>query len=290
MLIDAHAHVNFNAYKDDAPEVIRRALDNDIWMINIGSQSSTSERAVKIAEQYPEGVYACVGLHPMHLFSAEVDEQEAGANFITREENFNHDFYYQLGQHPKTVGIGECGLDYYYLKIQGAEFEAVKSKQKQVFIQHIELANELGLPLMLHCRGSKDNPEDAYLDMLEILKEQQKMTGITGMIHCFGSTSEIAQKFVDLNFCVGFTGIVTFSNAKELQQVARELSLKNIITETDCPYLAPQPMRGKRNEPMYVKYVAEKIADLKQCAIAEVENQIFGNALRIFKKISPQTI
>lgn len=305
MLIDAHAHLNFNVYKDDAPEVIRRALDNNTWLINAGSQFSTSKRAVEIAEQYDKGVYACVGLHPIHLSDLPVDEEEV--QFQPRAEKFDYEAYFKLASHPKVVGIGEIGLDYFHLESAPAEkIEEMKEQQKQTFIQQIKLASDLCLPLMLHCRGGKQNPEDAYWDMLEILKSplhpplskgeidepspfqkgRIKEGFSRGVLHCFTSTLEIAQAFVNLGFCVGFTGIVTFPSAKQVQEVARQLPLEKIITETDCPYLAPAPMRGKRNEPLFVKYVAAKIAELKKLPVEEVEKTTFENTLRVFSKIT----
>ncbi|MDP3244063.1 MAG: TatD family hydrolase [bacterium] len=307
MIIDAHAHVNFNAYKKDAPEVIRRALDNNTWLINAGSQITTSERAVEIANQYPQGVYACVGLHPIHLSDFSVDEDEHDVHFKPRQEKFDYDAYYKLAQNKKVVGIGEIGLDFFHLdSAPPDQLENLKKQQKEIFIKQIDLAREVGLPLMLHCRGSRKNPEDAYWEMLEILREEKSLSnspfakgrelilspfrkggqwGISGVIHCFTSTLEIAKAFIDLGFCVGFTGIVTYSNAKDVQKVATELPLEKIIIETDCPYLAPQPVRGQRNEPLYVKHVAEKIATLKKFPLAEVEKTTFENTLRVFSKI-----
>lgn len=298
--MDAHAHVNFNAFKKDASEVIRRALDSGVWLNNVGSQITTSERAVEIANQYPQGVYACVGLHPIHLSDFSVDEDEHDVHFKPRQEKFNYDAYYKLAQNKKVVGIGEVGLDFFHLDFASPDqLENLKKQQKEIFIKQIELAQEVGLPLMLHCRGSKKNPEDAYWEMIEILKNESgglrpslsrrdsvsKSRGLTGVIHCFTSTLEIAKAFIDLGFCVGFTGIVTYPNAKEVQKVAAELPLEKIIIETDCPYLAPQPVRGERNEPLYVKHVMEKIAEQKKLPVEEVEKATFENTMRVFSRI-----
>jgi TatD DNase family protein len=294
MIFDAHAHVNFNAFKDDAPEVIRRALDNEVWLINVGSQSSTSQRAVEIAEKYEKGVYACVGLHPIHLTSLVVDEKEIGVHFQSREEEFNSQFYSRLAQSQKVVGIGEVGLDYYYFDQQlETSLDNFKRKQKEIFKEQLSLADQLGLPVVLHCRGSKKEPEDAYWEMLEILKEKisagkkslRQSEEIGGVIHCFTSSWEIGQKFIDLGFYIGFTGIITFPTASLLQETVRRLPLECLLIETDCPYLSPQAVRGKRNEPLYVKYVAEKIAEIKKLPVKEVEQITFKNTLKVFKKI-----
>jgi TatD DNase family protein len=278
MLIDSHSHVNFNTFKDDHDEVIKRALDKNIWLINVGSQYSTSERAVKIAENYPTGVFAAIGLHPIHLEKGMVNEEET--QFKTVKEDFILENYRLLARQPKVVAIGETGLDYYRLNITNQSEKEIKDKQKKVFREHLILANELNLPLILHCRGSKDNPKDAYEEMLEILAEQKDLRGV---IHCFGSSLEIAQRFFDLGFYIGFTGIITFEKANKLQEVVKNLPLEKILIETDCPYLAPEPYRGKRNEPMYVEFVARKIADIKKIEFKEVANITVKNTIKLFR-------
>lgn len=326
MLIDTHAHINFRAFEEDRHETIKRTLESGVWMINIGSQNTTSQRAVEIAEKYKEGVYACVGLHPVHLAETVIDEAEVGVHFASREEEFSYEFYRNLARSPKVVGIGECGLEYYHLSSKSSidnqqedsrRLTDLRAKQKQVFITHIKLADEIGLPLALHCRGSKENPQDAYWEMLEILKKHQGLSvrggpkvfrttkksrqsngssrspygslariDIRGVIHCFGSTLEIAKQFIDLGFYIGFTGIITFPNAERLREIVSKVPLERVLIETDCPYLAPQPARGKRNEPLFVKYVAEKIAEIKKLPVREVEKITFENALRVFKRIT----
>jgi TatD DNase family protein len=278
MLIDSHSHVNFNAFKEDHDEVIKRALDKNIWLINVGSQYSTSERAVKIAENYPNGVFAAVGLHPIHLEEGMVDEEEA--QFKTVQEDFILENYRLLARQSKVVAIGETGLDYYRLDVANRSEKEIKDRQKKVFREQLVLANELNLPLIFHCRGSKENPEDAYKEMLEILSEHK---GLKGVIHCFGSTLEIAQKFIDLGFYIGFTGIITFEKAQKLQEVVKNLPLEKILVETDCPYLAPEPYRGKRNEPMYVEFVARKIAEIKGTDFDKVADVTTRNVKELFK-------
>jgi len=283
MLIDTHAHINFNAFKDDGGEVIKRTLAQNIWMINVGSQFDTSKRAVEYAQKYPNGVFAAVGLHPIHLEETEIDEEEI--HFKTRKEEFNPVNYRVLARQPRVVALGETGLDYYRIrgeegKENKGEERKAKEKQRRVFIEHIDLAEELRLPLILHCRGSKENPNDAYLEILEILSLKKAKRGV---IHCFSANLEIAQKFIDLGFYIGFTGIITFEKTTKLQEVVRDLPMEKILIETDCPYLAPEPYRGKRNEPLYVEFVARKIAEIKKINFEEVAEMTTRNARELFK-------
>lgn len=282
-LYDTHAHVQFNAFKDDGHAVIRRALDAGVWMNLVGSQIDTSRRAIEYAEQYPEGVYALIALHPIHLFSTHVDEDEI--QFKSREETFDPAVYRELAKSKKVVGIGECGLDYYriddYTKIELHGHDApsptipvgeLKERQKKVFRQHIELALELNLPLEIHCR-------DAYDDVYDIVKEYPKLRAI---MHCYLGTVEQAKKFLDIGFYISFSGIVTFKNAKELHAVAQMVPLDRMVIETDCPYLTPEPYRGKRNEPAYVEWTAKKIVDLKSVTFDEVTRATTTNARKFF--------
>src|SRR3989338_926985 len=292
MLIDYHAHVNFNAYKDDADEVIKRALESGVFMVLVGSQIDTSRRAVEMAAKYEKGVWASVGLHPIHLEQMEVDEEES--HFATRAEVFDTAAYRELAQHEKVVAIGECGLDYYHTPSpqsspsgRGQGEGGWRQKQHTTLRKHLDLADELDLPLILHCRGSAKDPEDAYRDMLAILREYVEAGKIVrhGSIHCFVSTLPIAREFVDLGFHVGFTGVITFPKAEKYAEVIRGIPLERILVETDCPYLTPVPYRGKRNEPLFVRYVAEKVAEIKKLVKHAVENQLFANTMKVFNKI-----
>ncbi|MDO8581604.1 MAG: TatD family hydrolase [bacterium] len=283
-LYDTHAHVQFNAFKDDGHAVIARALAAGVWMNLVGSQIDTSKRAIEYAEQYPEGVYALIALHPIHLFSTHVDEDEI--QFKSREETFDPAVYRELAKSKKVVGIGECGLDYYrlddYTKVSEHSHDApfitertaeVKKRQKEVFLQHIELAIELNLPIEIHCR-------EAYDDVYEIVKKYPKLRAI---MHCYLGDAVQAKKFLELGFLLSFSGIVTFKNAKALQEIARTTPLDRIVVETDCPYLTPEPHRGQRNEPAYVEWTAKKIADLKGATLDEVARATTANARKFFK-------
>ena len=283
MLIDTHAHLNFNAYKDDADEVIRRSLTNNTWMINVGSNYETSKRAVEMAERYGrslpagrQGVFAAVGLHPIHLaegiFKTKIDKEEI--EFATKEEEFNYEKYKELAKSPKVVAIGEIGLDYYYRPKTKIKLGAFKEKQKEVFLKQLNLAEELNLPTILHCRSAHD-------EMIEILNTKYKMqdTRLRGVIHCFTGTQEQAEKYLGMGFFLGLNGIIF---KLDLDEIIKKTPLDKILIETDCPYLTPAPMEG-RNEPLYVKYVAERIATIKNLSLEEIAEITTRNAKELFK-------
>src|SRR3989338_4144169 len=207
-LIDTHTHINFNAFKDDGDAVVSRALDAGTWIVNVGSQIDTSRRAIEYAQRHKEGVLAIVGLHPIHLFSQHIDEEEFG--FESRQEQFDYEAYKKLAKHPKVVGIGECGLEYFRLP-EGREDE-VKKIQQEIFIQQINLAIELKKPLMIHSR-------DAYRDIYDILKQFRfQVSGFRFqniVIHSFIGNWEEAEKFLELGCFIGFNGIITYKPRKE---------------------------------------------------------------------------
>jgi TatD DNase family protein len=277
--IDIHSHINLNAFKGDYKEVIERAHDSDTWVINVGTQIDTSRRAVEIANEYEEGVYAIVGLHPVHTSASYHDEQEfstAGdppvSGFTSRGEVFDKDAYRELLKNPKVVGIGECGLDYYRCT------DETIAKQKQAFIAQIELANEFNKPLMLHIRNNKQDAEhNAYVDAIELLKQYAQ---VKGDVHFFAGTVEEAQMYLDFGFTLSFTGVLTFTH--DYNEVIRITPLDMLMAETDAPYVAPVPHRGKRNEPVYVSEVAKKIAQIKGLGEEEVAKALVLNAKRVF--------
>ncbi|MFA4936908.1 MAG: TatD family hydrolase [Patescibacteria group bacterium] len=277
MLIDTHCHLNFNAFKNDTDEVIKRAHRAGVTcIINLGSQWDTSERAVKLAQEH-DNLYAAIGLHPIHLFEQEVDEEEI--YFKTRAEVFNPSRYSALarGSGSKVVAIGECGLDYYRFP-DGVDKTEVKTKQQELFRQHITLADELNLPVIIHCR-------EAYDDLLMILKQELDKGRLSkkGVAHCFLGTQEQAKQFLDLGFLLSFTGIITFKNASPgLLKVVKETPIDRIMVETDAPYLAPQAYRGTRNEPAYIVEVAKKIAELKNISLDELARVTTQNARNLF--------
>lgn len=265
--IDIHAHVNFKVFEEDQDIIVRRALDGGTWFFNVGTQIDTSRAAIKMAHRYEEGVYAIVGLHPIHTGKSFHDKDELGDEgeaFTSRGEVFNKNIYRELVKDPKVIAIGECGLDYYRMESESIE------KQKKAFIKQIELANEIKKPLMLHIR-------DAYADALQILKEHAKVKGV---VHFFVGTPEEAKGFLDFGFMLSFTGVLTFTH--DYDEVVRNIPLNMILSDTDSPYIAPVPHRGKRNEPSFVKEIVKKIAEIKNLPEEEVSRAIVINAKHLF--------
>ncbi len=283
MYFDTHTHVNFAAYKDDAQDVILRALDQQTWMINVGTQSATSAQSVAMAQKFPTGVFAAIGLHPVHTWQQMLDEEES--HFKSRAEVFIAEDYEKLLD-KKVVAVGECGLDYFRLPQEFKE-DAIK-KQKEAFISQIKFAKKHGLPVIIHCRDLPATPASglarragAYEDVLEILKSDY--VGGFGVIHSFTDTWETAKKFIDIGFYVALNGILTFDKTGKLAEVAQNIPIDRLLIETDAPYLTPPPYRGKRNEPSYVKYVAEKVAVVRNMKAEEVGQITYENACKLFR-------
>jgi len=280
MLIDTHAHLNFNGYKGDFEEVIKRTLDNNVWVINVGSQYETSKKAVEIAEKYPEGIFAAIGLHPIHLETGLVkiknDEEEVEVN--TKEEVFDYEKYKELARSPKVVAIGEIGLDYYYRPKTKRKLELFKEKQKKALLKQLELAKELNLPVIFHCRM-------AHQDLIEVLNSKFKIqkSKIAGVIHCFTGTWEQAGQYLEMGLYLGFNGIIFKSiEGIDFKENIKKTPLDKILIETDCPYLAPPPFLNQRNEPLFVKYIAEKIAKIKDLGYEKISEITTENAKKLF--------
>jgi len=281
MLIDTHTHVTFHEFKGESEEVVSRALEQEIWLVNIGTKLETSQAAIELAEKFEEGVYASIGIHPIHLI-ADITESASfeghQSSFTTKKQTFNYDEFKKLAQSSsKVVAIGETGLDYY--RLGDKNLEEVRKVQTEVFRQSIRLAKELNLALVVHGRGEADKPYAVYDEIIQIIKEEKISRG---SFHCFGGTLEQAREIVELGFNIGVTGIVTFKNAQVLQTIVKSIPLENIVIETDAPYLAPDPYRGKRNEPSYVSYVAAKIAELREIPLEKVMEETTVNARRMY--------
>jgi len=257
MLFDSHAHVNFEGFSDDWKETLDYCRKSNIWVTNVGSQMDTSRRAVEIASLYDEGVYASVGLHPTHAHRHPFD---------------GNDLLFLAKTSKKVVAIGECGIDFYH------SIEYFR-EQKEIFISQIRIAKETGLPLIVHGRNDKEQKQNSYQEIIRILKKEQAKNGV---IHCFGGTTKEADEFLRLGFYIGFTGIITFPGAKEIQNMAGSVPLDAILIETDCPYLAPQEHRGEKNYPQYVEYVAKKIAEIKGASFESVALATFENARKLY--------
>jgi TatD DNase family protein len=271
--IDIHTHVNIAAFNDDWKEVIERARIGGVALINVGTQIDTSKRAIEIAEAIEDGVYATIGIHPVHTKKSYHDPKELGEEskgFTSRGEHFDISKYREMAENPKVVAIGECGLDYFRID------KDTKEKQEEAFIGQIELANELGKPLMLHIRPSEKSM-DAYEDALEVIKRHAK---VRGNVHFFAGTYEIAKKFWEIGFSTSFTGVITF--ADQYDEVVKNAPLEMLHGETDAPYVAPKPYRGQRNEPLYVKEVYKRIAELRGEDDEKVRAQLIKNAEKLF--------
>lgn len=273
--IDIHAHLNFSAYDEDRDEVMLRAIGHNVSVINVGTMKATSELAVEIAHKVERGVYAIVGLHPIHVHASYHDGDEIGAEgkaFTSKGEEFDYNFYKELASDPKVVGIGECGLDYF--RVEG-DPEQYKAKQKEVFEKQIQISLELNKPLMIHCRN-------AYDDCLEILEKYHKESGgkLKANFHFFAGSDAIIKRILDLGFTMSFTGVITF--AREYHNLISSIPIERIMTETDCPYVTPIPYRGKRNEPLYVKEVVKKIAEIKGLGEGQASKILFENAVEFW--------
>lgn len=252
MFIDTHVHLNADQYEEDLEEVIQRALDANVTkMVVIGFDRKTIDKAMELTEAYPF-IYAVVGWHPVDA----IDCTEEDLQWIE-----------SLAKHPKVVGIGEIGLDYHWDK-------SPKDVQQDLFRKQIHLAKKVELPIIIHNR-------EATADVVQILKEEGA-SEVGGIMHCFSGSVETARECIDMNFMISLGGPVTFKNAKTPKQVATEIPLDHLLIETDAPYLAPHPNRGKRNEPAYVTLVAEEIAHLKSMPVEEVAEATTRNALKLF--------
>ncbi|MBD7939326.1 TatD family hydrolase [Cytobacillus sp. Sa5YUA1] len=252
MLFDTHVHLNAEQYDEDLEEVIKRAREAGVEkMVVVGFDRPTIERAMELIEQY-DFLYASIGWHPVDA----IDMTEEDLIWIE-----------ELSKHPKVVAIGEMGLDYHWDK-------SPKDVQKDVFRQQIQLAKKVKLPIIIHNR-------EATADIVEILKEENAAE-VGGIMHCFSGSPETAKECIDMNFYISLGGPVTFKNARKPKEVAAEIPLEKLLIETDCPYLAPHPFRGKRNEPSYVKLVCEQIAEIKNIPVEEVAAITTENAKKLF--------
>lgn len=252
MIFDSHAHYDDEQFDEDREKVISELKENGIiGVLNCGASLEGARSSVRLSEKY-DFFYAAVGLHPE--FADKVDEK------VINELK-------ELSKNNKVRAIGEIGLDYYY------EENPPREVQKKAFIRQMELASELNLPVVIHDR-------DAHGDTLEIMR---KFPEVKGVVHCFSGSVEFAKECLKLGYYIGFTGVVTFKNAKKSVEVAREVPLDRILVETDCPYMAPVPNRGKRNRSEYIEYVIEKIADIKSILPINVSEQTIQNAKDLLK-------
>jgi TatD DNase family protein len=287
-MFDCHTHLHFEAFKDDSKEAINRALSAGVSVINVGTQKDTSRKAVEVANLYPTGVYASVGLHPTHTTKSHHDEQELGGGegakaFTSRGEEFDYDYYLNLARDKKVVAIGECGLDYYRvsseLQVASNEWTQIKERQKEVFLKHVKIAQETSKALMIHCRPSKGT-DDAYEELLALLLTTNYSLQ-TAVLHFYVGSVAMTQKFLQAGFNFEFGGVITFTH--DYDEQIKMIPLDRLLTETDSPYVAPTPYRGKRNESAYLPEVIKRLAEIKGVSFDEMAKITDENARRIFK-------
>ena len=280
ILIDTHAHVNFNAYKDDGPDVIDRALKHGVFMINVGAQYSTSKRAVEYTEKHKEGVYAAIGLHPSHVLKDSSEREWDGSVSKREYEKYDEAKYEELLKNEKVVAIGEMGLDYGDKDMT----EEMKDKQRDIFLQQVDLAQRNNKPIIFHCRKAYDDLIESItlfsLGCASCPMGANCAPELRGVMHCFMGRWSQAEKFLEIGFYLSFNGLITY--AQDYDKVIEKTPLDRILLETDCPYLTPEPHRQERNEPAYVKYVAEKIAEIKKIKFEDVAKQTTKNARELF--------
>ncbi len=254
---DTHAHLNFKNYKKDGSSILKKTLERGVFVINVGTDVKTSKKAVSIAKKFHFGVYASLGIHPL--------ESRAGSD-PARERRIFED----LAKNKEVIAIGETGLDYINLQsLSLKEREKIKKTQEELFKRQINLAKKLHLPLILHCRK-------AHKDMLKILKEEKASKGV---VHCFtGSVSQM-KEYIDLGFYIGVNGIIFKMN---LRKVIKKTPLKKILLETDCPFLSPPLAKKKRNEPLFISYIADEVARIKKIDVKEVSEETSENGKKLF--------
>jgi TatD DNase family protein len=261
VLVDSHCHLDFPDFASEVEEVVARAGSAGVkLMVTISTKVSEFDRVRAIAERFPS-VYCSVGIHP---HEAESEPEIDTARLV------------ELAKHPKVVGIGETGLDYYYE-------HAPREAQRKSFRAHIAAARETGLPLIVHTRDADD-------DTAEILAEEMGKGAFPGLLHCFTSSKALADKALAHGFYISLSGIVTFKSAAELQETAKTVPLDRLLVETDAPYLAPIPKRGKRNEPSFVVHTAAKLAELKNVDVETLGKTTSENFLKLFSRVPREAV
>jgi TatD DNase family protein len=272
MIIDTHAHVNFHAFEEDREEVIKNCLGKQVFMVNVGSNLPTSQKAVGLAQEH-DGLWASVGLHPIHLASElQADEDDDP----TDEKSFDYEAYKKLAQSPKVVAIGEMGLDYYYKPKSEAKKKVFKQVQLDLLSQELKLCQELDKAAILHCRM-------AYEDMLQFFKDNSDLVPQRAVLHCF-MAPQFLQGFLDLGFYIGINGII-YKNVEGINfpEMVKTVPIERLVIETDCPYLPPPEKKGERNTPVGVLAVAKTVAQWKNLSEEKVIEASNENATKLFQ-------
>lgn len=253
MIFETHAHYDDEKFDEDRELLLKEMTENDVrWIVNVAASMETARNTIALTEKY-DYIYGAIGVHPNEV----------------EELNEHHmEWLKEKSALEKIVAIGEIGLDYYY-------DEPTKEIQREWFVKQINLAREVKLPMIIHSR-------DAAQDTLSIMKKE-KCGEIGGVVHCYSYSIELAKEFLDMGFYIGVGGVVTFPNGKKLKEVVDYLPMDRIVLETDSPYLSPAPLRGKRNNSMNIKYIAEEIAGIKNISVEEVYDTTYQNALKLYR-------
>lgn len=256
-LVDSHCHLDFPDFADDLPALLDRARAMGVTqLLSISTKLSTHAPILALAQQYPQ-IYCSLGIHPHHASAEGVGHAAAMRALIENQ--------------PKIVAIGECGLDYYY------DF-STPADQQASFQEQLRLARAMDLPVIIHTR-------DAEADTIAMLEDGGAGKGLRGVMHCFTGSAELASRALDWGFYISFSGIVSFKSAASLQAIARDVPADRLLIETDAPYLAPVPMRGKRNEPAYLRHTAEFVAQLRGVTLAQLAAETTANFYRLFSRV-----
>lgn len=255
MIFETHGHYDDEQFDEDRERLIAEFLEKDIdKVMNVGADMQSSRNSVELAGKYPH-FYAAVGVHPSEVGDLTEDDMQALKQMTL--------------ENPKVKAIGEIGLDYHF------DDDPPRDVQKKWFIRQLELAQELGMPIIIHSR-------DAASDTMEILKDMDGGRN-GGVIHCYSYSREQAREYIKMGFHIGVGGVVTFKNSRRLQEVVEDIPLEKIVLETDSPYMAPVPFRGTRNSALNIPYIAEKIAEIKGVPVQKVYDQTYANALKMYK-------
>jgi TatD DNase family protein len=273
-LIDTHAHLDDAIYSKDLDVIVKHALQEDIWIITVGSDLASSKRAIEIAESYPTGVYAAVGLHPLRVSSAALADDK-----LVDMEKFN-----ELARHPKVVALGETGLDYHELPDNPRSdpkhlSERVKVNQRKALGKFLQMSQELRLPLLLHCR-------DAHDEMIKLLETWDKTSrgfDCRGIVHHFSGNWREAKRYFNIDFMVSFTGLITAGAYQS--EIIKKAPLNRIVLESECPYLTPTPWSIRRNEPSYLPSVVKAVAGHRGLKVEQVAEATTQNALKVLNKL-----
>ena len=272
MIIDTHAHLNFDVFDKDRKKVIGRCEKNKVFVINVGINFETSKKAVEIAEKY-KGMFASVGLHPLNLDTGLLKIKNQKEKL---EKFFDYQKYKELAKSPKVVAIGEIGLDYYLKPKTKKKREIFKAKQKELLFEELKLAKKLNLPVIFHCRM-------AHLDLIQFLKENKEVFPKKAVLHSFVGKIEELKEYLNFGYYIGFNGII-FKKIEgiDFEEIIKMVPEEKILVETDAPYLVPFQIKEKRNEPIFVKYVIKRIAEIKNLEFKKVAEITFKNAKKLF--------